>query len=385
MRAQRAAGAHKTAQRIALVLLAASAGSMPSLQPLIVGSLLDAGHVSLHQLGHVAAIEALSMAAAVLLAPSLPLLRDFGRTAAMALLVMIAANVATGFSHGGAVIACRAVAGLGEGLLLWIFVGAITREPDPGRIFAVYVTVLAAWGFLLSSLISHWLAPALGPRGPYLAFAAINIALLPFCRLVPAPAPPSPSPSPPDGPRGALPPAGLVGLGGVALFLCGIMAFWSYAVPLIRETTSTGLAMETVVPFVIGVHILGGLVAALTSRFPPVLACTLGPLALTLCMAAVVLVDSLAVQYLALLLFSFLWMFVPPFQLPLLLAIDPTARAAASIAGGHLIGLAAGPFLASLAVTRASVQGVLIVAAACLIAAASMPLLALALARRRPF
>ena len=69
-------------------------------------------------------------------------------------------------------------------------------------------------------------------------------------------------------------------------------------------------------------------------------------------------------------------MFVPPFQLPFLLNIDPSARSAMYVSSGHLTGIAVGPFLASLAVTRESVFGAMGVALICLAGAAALPVVA---------
>ena len=50
-------------------------------------------------------------------------------------------------------------------------------------------------------------------------------------------------------------------------------------------------------------------------------------------------------------LFGFLWMFVLPFQIPLVIAADPTRRAAALIGGAQLTGSSLGPLTAAMLVS----------------------------------
>jgi predicted MFS family arabinose efflux permease len=100
------------------------------------------------------------------------------------------------------------------------------------------------------------------------------------------------------------------------------------------------------------------------------------------CICAVLTVNSIEAQLVLLLLFSFVWMFVPPFQLPFLLGIDHTARTAMYIGSSQLVGIAVGPLLASTAVEGESVAGTLGVTMFCLAAAAVLPLAARRLSKR---
>jgi predicted MFS family arabinose efflux permease len=67
-------------------------------------------------------------------------------------------------------------------------------------------------------------------------------------------------------------------------------------------------------------------------------------------------------------MFGFLWMFVMPFQLDLVIRADPTRRAATLIGGAQLIGSSLGPLLASLLVGEKQVGTVLWMGAACILA-----------------
>ena len=366
-----------TAQWSTPVLLAASAGAMPSLQPLLLGGMLDQHQIVAIEIGQAAAAEALGMAASFAFASSLYRSQRTAPAVTGALLLMACANLATGFSSGLLVVALRAIAGLGGGMLLWVLIRHIIRAPSPARVFAVYASVQAAWGFALSAFFSYFLIPSYGPAGAYLTFAAVNLIMLGTVQFLPR------LETDKGGPGRRRPPIeGLVGLIGVGLFMGGLMAFWSYAVPLVREVNGSGIAMELAIPPVICAHILGGMVAAATSRFPPLLACVGGPLMMIACICAVLTVDSIGLQLVLLLLFAVVWMFVPPFQIPFLLGIDRTARTAMYVSSSQLVGIAVGPLLASSAVEGESVAGTLGVAMFCLAGAALLPLVATRLSKR---
>jgi hypothetical protein len=61
--------------------------------------------------------------------------------------------------------------------------------------------------------------------------------------------------------------------------------------------------------------------------------------------------------------FAFLWMLGPPFHMPYLIDIDPSRRSALHMTTAQLLGVAAGPAIASVAVSDTNVTGALIVAA----------------------
>src|SRR5215469_16720075 len=57
--------------------------------------------------------------------------------------------------------------------------------------------------------------------------------------------------------------------------------------------------------------------------------------------------------------FGFLWLFVLPFLVPMVIAADPSRRAALLIGGAQLVGGSLGPVIASTVVTDSDVRGAL--------------------------
>ena len=79
--------------------------------------------------------------------------------------------------------------------------------------------------------------------------------------------------------------------------------------------------------------------------------------------------------------FGFLWLFVLPFLVPMIIEADPTRRAAVLVGGAQVLGASFGPFFASLLVTETDSRGALTFGGACLIGSV---LLAFGLYQIRP-
>lgn len=358
-------------ERSALILLSVSAGAMPSLQPVLLGGFHDAGLLEAGQIGRVAALEALGMAIAIVLAPAIKVLRSPARTASLGIAFLIFGNILTWLAVPGiALPMLRSIAGFGGGLILAVFVAVVSRRADPTREFAIYVTLQALWGTVFAVVVTQFIGVHWGSGGPYLTLGVIDLALLLVVRALPRidagvdHAPPS------------IPPLrGVVGLIGTGLFLCGVMAFWSYA-PLLLRHVGGGVDMALAAPLVLGMHVLGGVVAAFASRMSPRSVSIAGPLVLMACIAAMGSATASSLQLLALTVFSLVWMLVPPFHLAMLVRLDGSLSAASYTSSSHLFGIMLGPLLSSWAWSTGGASGVLVAACGALAFAALLPLLA---------
>ncbi len=67
--------------------------------------------------------------------------------------------------------------------------------------------------------------------------------------------------------------------------------------------------------------------------------------------------------------FGFLWMFVLPFLVPMIIEADPTRRAAVLIGGAQVLGCSFGPFVASMLVTDVDSRAAISFGGACMIVA----------------
>jgi hypothetical protein len=127
-------------------------------------------------------------------------------------------------------------------------------------------------------------------------------------------------------------------------------------------------------------QVLGGATAtALAGRlrwFPTLMLCSVIYIA---CLLAFATLPSASLYLVTSSVFGFLWMFSLPFFVPMVIAADPTRRAALLIGGAELAGGSLGPLFASFVVTDADVRGSLAFGA---FALALTVAIALALRRR---
>ncbi|ATE66205.1 hypothetical protein [Rhizorhabdus dicambivorans] len=362
----------------ATVAIGAGIGCINALQPILLGSMLDAGRLSVTQIGQGATAELTGMALATTVAALRLEPVALRRRAAVALVAMLAANLLTPAMHGGAVLACRFVNGMGTGFLFWIFVGLVSRSATPGRLFAIYISVQATGALLLSMLLSSVLVPRLGPLGGYGTLAAIDLGLLLFAmpRI-------ATGYGGEQAQRGGLPPAaGLLALASVGCLLGGIMALWVYALPLFRALGHGDAASHVAISAAIGCQIAGGVLSSiLAERLRPLPVCIGAALVCIGCVLTIFLLRADMVLNVAMGIYALCWMGVPAFQLPLLIRLDPSLRAVLLIGSAQMLGLSLTPVIASAFISHHGVTAVAWVAVAFMAISILVLLLAMATAR----
>lgn len=369
-----AAAAFRPTEIAALLALGVIGVLIAGLQPQLLGALAAEGRLSAAQLGVVATVELLAMglgaggAGAVVRSDRL---RPAGAAAAIALVFTDAATPAVG---GGAIIALRLLAGLAEGVLIWLAIGFIARAANPGRWAAIYLMAQTFTQLLIAAVFASAVLPRWGSAGGFALLAGAGVlalVILPgipraFVRLAE------------DGAPGGLPPAaGLIALAGVLVDLAFIVALWVYIEPLAHQLGVAPGVAAAAVPVSLGMQVAGAGVAAwLAGRVPPL------PVILGVSLVDLVILGVFAstpgdtIFLLAVAAFGFLWLFVLPFQVPLVIAADPSRRAALLIAGAQLIGSGLGPLAASALVSDADVRPVLWLGAACVVASGALMILA---------
>jgi MFS family permease len=348
---------------VAIVAMGVAAGCVPALQPILLGGLMDQGRLTTAQIGQAAMAEALGMAISMTFAALILRPNRLKPLALGAVLIAILANAGTAMASGNAVLLLRGVNGLCSGVLLWILVGYMARAAAPGRTFAIYVTSQAIIAFLFSILLSNWILPVYGAAGGYALLTMVDAGLIAAVLAMP----PAYAASSGGEVRGRPPLSGIIALVGVAFYLAAIMAFWVYVIPMGKQLGHNVENLNGAVSAAIGVQIAGGLAAAfLATRMKPLAACLLGTIVIALSIVTFLKFDSTLLLFLALGSFSFFWMFVPPFQMPFLINVDPTLRSAMLIGSAQLLGNAAGPMLASQVVSEGTTFPAATVALVCI-------------------
>jgi hypothetical protein len=375
-----AAALRLSAPHIVAIMLVGVVGVLiAGLQPQLLGAMATEGRLSAARLGLVATVELLAMgigaggAGAVL---DDTRLRPIAAAAAVALALT---DMATPTLDGAAIVIARAAAGFAEGVLIWITIGLIARAAESARWAAIYLMLQTLAQLALAALLARAVLPAWGSAGGFVTLALASLLPLLALRWLPAGYPPL---AHGDAPNGLPPATGFLALAGVLLYLAFVVAVWVYIEPLGRQAGIGATITAYAVPFSLGMQVLGAGSAALLAARLPAPAVMLIVSALDLGILIALGSSPGPALFLALAAtFGFLWLFMLPFQVALVIAADPSRRAALLIAGAQLLGSSFGPLAASGIVSDTDVRPVLWLGAICIVVSAALMLMANA---RRP-
>ncbi|MBW8814415.1 MAG: MFS transporter [Caulobacterales bacterium] len=338
------------------------------LQPQLLGALAEEGRLDPTQLGHAATAELLAMGLAAGAAGAWLKPRRMGLIGLVAGLVLALVDLLTTRLTGEAITAARAAAGVPSGVLMWITLCLIARAPRPERWSGIYLTLQTLAQFVVATLLTAFVIGRVGAAGGWVTLAALSV--LAGVAALAGPQQLTDLSHASEGPGGLPPPRGLAALGACFLFLAFIVGVWVYAEPLSKQAGHAPSVVGAAVSISLACQVAGGAAATvLAGRLPwfwTLLACTAADLGL------LALMGSLPPAPLFLLasgLFGFVWLFLMPFLVPLVIEADPSRRAAVVMGGVNLLGGSLGPLMASLVVTEADARGALVFGAGCLVAA----------------
>ena len=351
-------GERPAALQLGVILLVGVCGVMiAGLQPLLLGTLAQEGRISAAQLGHAATAELLLMGAASAYAGGrwkAERLRAIGIVSALALAAL---NVATVWTSGETVTLVRALAGVPSGILIWITVAMIARSPTPERWSGIYLTIQTLAQFVLAAALAAWVISRSGANGGFVALAVLCVisalaAILLPDRFAPLVA---------DNASSNMPNArGLIALAAPFLWMAFIVGVWVYAEPLSRQAGHAPTVAGVAVSISLACQVLGGATATLLAGrlrwFSALVFCALVNVG---CLLAFAALPSESLYLLTSGVFGFLWLFSLPFMVPMVIAADPTRRAALLVGGAELAGGSLGPLLASFVVSDTDVRGAL--------------------------
>jgi len=337
------------------------------LQPLLLGTLEHEGRLSPAQLGQAATAELLAIGIAAFLAGAALKPARLKLMAVVAALLLAAIDAATPFVQGDMITLMRGAAGIPSGVLMWITVALIARSPTPARWSGVYLTVQTLAQFVMATALSATVTPAFGADGGWMALAGFCVVTALAAFALPS----SYAPLPKTESNGSLPGArGWIALGAAFLYSAFTIGVWVYTEPLSKQAGHDPGITGAAVSISLACQVAGGAAATLLAGkvnwLWTVIACALLNVAVLIGLASLPGPE----MFLALSgAFGFLWLFVLPFLVPMVIEADPTRRAAVLIGGGQLLGCSFGPFLASMLVTDVDSRGALAFGGACLVAA----------------
>ncbi len=340
---------------IAGLFLGTVAFMITGIQPVLLGALATESRISEAMLGRVAWAEVIALALTSAVGPSLLRFGSARRTIAVACFVLALANAVVFFSHDTVLlIGSRVLAGIMEGLLLATTNIAITRGLHPERLSALFLMVSAIPQVAAAYLLPAAIMPRFGADSGFgilfvLAVMGIGFAFLLGNEIQDAP--------PRTQTTRVWTPAVLLGLAGVVLQNAGNGAGWEYQARVGEHLHFSGEIVGTAIASDLIFQIIGTLaVAWIAWRLP-----FRTVLLLSCFIQAAILIAMSQVQtpyaYISICaLFGMMWLGVNPFQVSLLVALDPTRQAALLLASLQLVGFATGPLICSFFVSTGNVE-----------------------------
>ncbi|WP_431262627.1 MFS transporter [Roseateles chitinivorans] len=354
---------------------------MLGLQPLLLGALLEAGHVTLEGVGLVAMGEIVALGLGVLIGDLALPVRSLRSVTVLAALAAAALNLVTMRVTGDLALGLvRAGAGVAEGLMVWSTTAVIVRAAVPERLAGLFFVVQTLAQSMLGLALAHLVIPGSGWPGGFAVLAGLCGAAALLALLFARPLAPLTSTVSQAGigMTWTRPRVGTLLL--VFLQLATLGALWAYAEPLGTRAGFSPLAVQTLIAAGLGMQVVGGSVGTWLVRRLPVRPVLLG-CAVVLGLSALAIARTAqggTVAFATLCgLFTFTWLFMLPFQMALAFRVDGSGRVASLVPAAQLFGSAFGPLMASLVVTGDEVAPVPFVAAAF----AALAVLALPLTR----
>ena len=333
--------------------------------PALFGALGDEGRFDTAAFGQSAALEALSMGistslAGILLPPRR--LRLLGLAVTIALAMTDFAAIGRG---QGAIIALRTLAGVWEGILLWISVGMIARSETPERWAGVFFTGSTSAQLVLALAFALYVIPRFGADGGFALLGMstlLGVAGVAWCPDRYGALPGS------EGAAGSPPFRGWVALFATLIYVASGGAVAAYLQPLAHQAGLSADVARTAVWMSLAAQIAGAASATAMAGRLRYLTAFLVSSVVFLANWAIMGMNIAGWLFIATnTIAGFFSVFVAPFLVPMTIEADPSRRAAVQSAGAQLLAGALGPFASSYIVSAQNVRGALILGAGFLI------------------
>jgi len=355
---------------------------MLGLQPILLGELVETRIVTMEGVGIVAMGEIMALGVGAALSDAVLPLAHYRLMTVLATLAAAVLDALTcGATSDGNLVALRAMAGLAEGVLVWVATSVIVRSRMPDRLAAVFVIVQTLSQSGAAASLAQWIVPRGGWQGGFQALAAATLFSAVLVLWLPPELKPLRAPAAATSKWSA---AAVLALAIAFLQMAANGCLWAYLEPLGLRAGFDAQGAQTVVSAVLLLQLAGGIAAAVLVRRLAVVP--------TLCIGATVVAGAAGGIYLlppgatakfALLcgVFGFAWLFLMPFHVALAFRGDTSGRAAMLVPAAQLLGSASGPLMASLIVRGDDASAVPVVTIAFAVAAAAFILLFRAQAR----
>lgn len=344
----------------AAIALGVVAFLMAGVMPLLLGALNDAHTITVKQIGLAAMSEALATGTTAALAGFFLQARRLRLLATIAILVLVGLDFSMPHVSGNGVILVRALSGIPEGLLIWMLIGGmIARTGTPARWYGAFFLSVTITQLLLTTFLGVVVLPRFGVAGTFYVFAGLRLLGLIAVFLAPNEYGPLPS----TGTHDSLvpPPRGWLALLAALIFIAGGASVSIFLVPLAHQAGLDFRTAHIAQSCLIAAQIPGSALATfMAARLRHMRVFAVGGVVTLCAFAAYGLGPSAWVFIGATATLGFIGIFMNPFLMPMSIEADPSRRAAVQGGAAELLGLAAGPLLASRVVSEHDVHGALL-------------------------
>jgi hypothetical protein len=352
---------------LAIVFVGTIGILIPGVQPIVLAALLSEQHITLVQLGHVASVELLSMGLTAALAGAFLPPRRLRTICIASSLVLALGNYVTPLVTGETVTALRAITGAAGGLLIWMTACMIARSDAPERWAGIYLTVQTLAQFIVAAIMTSLIERSRAVHSDFgllamagLVCAAASMALPTAFQVLKKGGTESGSLVMPTA-------RGLAALAANFLVLMSIVSIWVYYDPIARQAGLSTHVSDTAVYVSLACQVLGGTLATLLAGhlkwFPVFVICA----AVDFVMIALLGMHPSALLFWAdAAVFGFIWLFILPFLVAMIIEADPSRRSAVFATGVALLGASLGPTIAGLIIRPDDTRGALWFGTACL-------------------
>jgi hypothetical protein len=330
---------------------------MVGVMPALLGALADAGRLSDAGIGLCATLESLTIGVSAGLCGAFlkpARLRWVAGLSALALALLDLASMPAG---GVVVMTLRTLAGIPEGILLWITVGMIARSRTPERVAGFFWTSIVSYQLLLAVAFVY-VIPHFGPEGGFAAlaitaFSGVAVALH---------TPHVYAPLEGDDTAGSVPPLrGWIALLATLLYTAASGAVLVYLQPMAHEAGLSADVARTALWVSLAAQVVGGISAtALAGRVHYFAVFAASSVIFIASWYLFTVHPPVWLFLLANATAGFVLVLIGPFLVPMLIEADPSRRTAMQSGAVQLLAGALGPLLASFVVDEREVFGVIV-------------------------
>jgi len=339
------------------------------LQPILLGALTEEHRLSIAELGRLATVENLALAASSAIGTALMGGKGLRLKTSAACAALGAVNAAVYVAADGTqLFILRALAGALEGLMLGGAIVILTATARPDRVNGLFLAVQTVPQMIAAYLLPVSVIPRWGANSGFALLGMMALLSIAGAAVLRAPADPARRRTATRAPA-TLPT--LLALVAVVAQNAGIGGAWNYVEQAGSlggfDSGTIGLALSAS----LAAQIAGAFfVAWLAWRAPYRIVLPLG-IALQACIVLLLAHAASGALYVAAASgFGLLWLGLQPFQVRQLIGLDHTRRAALLVVPLALTGLSLGPFAVSFAVRADDVGGAFRVACGFLVLSA---------------